>query len=139
MNPFEKRFMLMLEQEDTLPPPPSETGPAGPGPVPMDEPDLGATVNAVDDVEDNPGVSWRKDQNDQQRATIKQWIAQVAQFTDFLNGTDGSSIQRQLADADCDTLFNDVSNQQAQKITRIAANLGALHQELAGFLTHADE
>ena len=138
MNQFEKKFMLMLEQPVDSP----GTAIAEPGlgaPAGLDEPDFDATTAAVDDVEDNPGVSWRKDQNNTQRATIQEWIDKVESFIEFLNGNVPHSIQKQLASADCDTLFNNVSNNQATKITRIAAELGALQQELSGYLIKADE
>ena len=136
MNPFEKKFILMLEQEeDMVPPAPVDNvDPAIGG----DEPDLDATVNAVDDVPDNPGVSWRKDQNNQQRATIESWVVKVGDFVEYLNGTEGS-IQKQLADADCDTMFNDVSRSETKKITRIAQDLSALEQSLKGYLISNDE
>ena len=136
MNPFEKKFILMLEQEeDMVPPAPVDNvDPAIGG----DEPDLDATVNAVDDVPDNPGVSWRKDQNNQQRATIESWVVKVGEFVEYLNGTEGS-IQKQLADADCDTMFNEVSRSETKKITRIAQDLSALEQSLKGYLISNDD
>lgn len=134
MKPFEKKFLLMLEQDVEAPvaPPVDELD------SPVDGPDLGATVDAVDDIEDNPGVSWRKDQNNQQRGTIESWIVKIGEFTEFLNGTDGS-MQRDLADADCDTMFNDVSRSETKKITRIAQDLSALEQSLKGYLISNDD
>ena len=136
MNPFEKKFILMLEQEeDMVPPAPVDNVDPTVG---GDEPDLDATVNAVDDVPDNPGVSWRKDQNNQQRATIESWVVKVGEFVEYLNGTEGS-IQKQLADADCDTMFNEVSRSETKKITRIAQDLSALEQSLKGYLISNDD
>ena len=136
MNPFEKKFILMLEQEeDMVPPAPVDNVDPTVG---GDEPDLDATVNAVDDVPDNPGVSWRKDQNTQQRATIEGWVVKVGEFVEYLNGTEGS-IQKQLADADCDTMFNEVSRSETKKITRIAQDLSALEQSLKGYLISNDD
>ena len=135
MNPFEKKFMLMLEEDENLPPAPpsavldgSELGD-----------DLDSTISAVDDVEDNPGVSWRKDQNNSQRASIQSWISKVSDFTEFLNGMESESVQKQLASADCDTLFNDVSRSETKKITRIAQDLSALQESLKGYLISTDD
>ena len=132
MSIFEKKFNMLLEQPVEVP------GPQVDDEIAMGAPDdlapTGDTISAVDDVEDNPGISWRKGQNENQRGIIQDWINQVKSFTDFLNGAEGESIQRQLADADCDTLFNDVSRNSAKKITRIAEDLGALQQSLQGFL-----
>lgn len=140
MNPFEKKFLLMLEQEDEIPvaPPAPPVDNVDAGAI-QDEPDLDATVNAVDDVEDNPGVSWRKDQNNNQRGTIEGWIGEIGQFSEFLNGVEGGSMQRQLADADCDTLFNEVSRSETKKITRIAQDLSALQESLKGYLISSDD
>jgi len=135
MKPFEKKFMLMLEQDIDAPVAP----PVDDVESPIDGPDLGATVNAVDDVPDNPGVSWRKDQNNNQRGTIEGWIGRIGEFSEFLNGVDGGSMQRQLADADCDTLFNEVSRSETKKITRIAQDLSALQESLKGYLISSDD
>ena len=134
MNPFEKKFMLMLEEDENLPPAPPSAVLDDPG---LD--DIDSTISAVDDVEDNPGVSWRKDQNNTQRATIQSWISKVSDFTEFLNGMNTESIQKQLASADCDTLFNDVSRSETKKITRIAQDLSALQESLKGYLISTDE
>ena len=135
MKPFQKKFLLMLEQDIDAPVAP----PIDDIESPIDEPDLGATVDAVDDVPDNPGVSWRKDQNNNQRATIEGWIGKIGGVAEFLNGVDGGSMQRQLADADCDTLFNDVSRSETKKITRIAQDLSALQESLKGYLISSDD
>ena len=135
MKPFEKKFMLMLEQDIEAPVAP----PMDDVEAPIDGPDLGATVDAVDDVPDNPGVSWRKDQNNQQRSTIESWIGRIGEFSEFLNGVDGGSMQKQLADADCDTLFNEVSRSETKKITRIAQDLSALEESLKGYLISSDD
>tara|TARA_R110002020_G_scaffold41913_2_gene123165 strand:- start:1223 stop:1633 length:411 start_codon:yes stop_codon:yes gene_type:complete len=135
MNAFEKKFMLMLEQDVELPAPPSDIE----SEIPGESPDFEGTVDAVDDVADNPGVSWRKDQNNNQRATIQAWIGKVSEFTEFLNGTEGESVQKQLADADCDTLFNEVSRSETKKITRIAQDLSALQESLKGYLISSDD
>ena len=137
MNPFEKKFLSMLEEEIDEAPvlDPVESVPVAPGEA---DTDMSATIDAVDDVDDNPGVSWRRDQNNSQRGTIESWIGRVVEFTEFLNGTDGS-LQRALADADCDTMFNEVSRSETKKITRIAQDLSALEQSLKGYLISNDD
>ena len=137
MNIFEKQFATLLEADIPV------------EPTTIDDPEVAVdaelpttdatTAGVIDDVSDNPGVSWRKDQNNQQRATIESWIHRVVEFTEFLNGTTTDSIQKQLAGADCDTMFNDVSKAQAKKITRIAEDLSALQQNLQGYLISSDE
>jgi len=136
MNIFEKKFAMLLEQPEPPMPveePPAPVGPVGPEDDTLTSPDI------VDDVGDNPGVNWRQNKNSEQRSTLEGWIVQLSSFTEFLNSSkDSSSMQRQLADADCDTLFNDVSNAQAQKIARVAEDLASLGQQLEFYITKAE-
>ena len=138
MNLFEKKFLSKLEEDvaEALALDPAADVPAAP--VPDEQESMDSTLNSVDDVSDNPGVSWRKDQNNQQRSTIEGWVVKVGEFVEYLNGTEGS-IQKQLADADCDTMFNEVSRSETKKITRIAQDLSALEQSLKGYLISNDD
>tara|TARA_R100000152_G_C6725057_1_gene150452 strand:+ start:197 stop:625 length:429 start_codon:yes stop_codon:yes gene_type:complete len=141
MNYFEKQFRVLLEEPEItdLDVPAVSDAPEAPAPIDAAPDDVSSgTMDAIDDVQDNPGVSWRKDQNNAQRGTIESWVGRVGEFVEFLNGTEGS-IQRQLADADCDTMFNDVSRSETKKITRIAQDLSALEQSLKGYLISNDD
>ena len=141
MNYFEKQFRVLLEEPEItdLDVPAVDSAPEAPAPIDAGPDDVSTgTMDAIDDVQDNPGVSWRKDQNNAQRGTIESWVGRVGEFVEFLNGTEGS-IQRQLADADCDTMFNDVSRSETKKITRIAQDLSALEQSLKGYLISNDD
>jgi len=140
MNYFEKQFRVLLEEpEITDVDVPADMVTPDAAPIDAGPEDVSTgTMDAIDDVQDNPGVSWRKDQNNNQRATIESWVSKVSEFVEFLNGTDGS-IQRSLADADCDTMFNDVSRSETKKITRIAQDLSALEQSLKGYLISNDD
>ena len=141
MNYFEKQFRVLLQEPEItdLDVPAVSDAPEAPAPIDAASDDVSSgTMDAIDDEQDNPGVSWRKDQNTAQRGTIESWVGRVGEFVEFLNGTEGS-IQRQLADADCDTMFNDVSRSETKKITRIAQDLSALEQSLKGYLISNDD
>ena len=138
MNLFEKKFLSKLEEDVAEVPALDPAADVPAAPVPDEQESMDSTLNSVDDVSDNPGVSWRKDQNNQQRSTIEGWVVKVGEFVEYLNGTEGS-IQKQLADADCDTMFNEVSRSETKKITRIAQDLSALEQSLKGYLISNDD
>lgn len=138
MNLFEKKFLSKLEEDVAEAPALDPAADVPAAPVPDEQESMDSTLNSVDDVSDNPGVSWRKDQNNQQRSTIESWVVKVGEFVEYLNGTEGS-IQKQLADADCDTMFNEVGRSETKKITRIAQDLSALEQSLKGYLISNDD
>ena len=62
----------------------------------------------------------------------------IEQFNTFLNGVDDQSLQAQLNNADCDTLFNGISKSETKKISRIAQDLSALVESLKGYLLSSD-
>ena len=137
MNIFEKKFAMLLEQPE--PPMPVEEPPVAPvGPV-GGEDDTIVSPDVVDDVGNNPSLSWRKPANSKQRQTIQEWLGRIEEFNAFLNGLEGNSMQSQLNNGDCDTLFNDVSRSETKKISRIAQDLSALGESLKGYILSAEE
>ena len=137
MNIFEKKFAMLLEQPE-LPGPVEEPPVAPVGPI-GGEDDTIVSPEVVDDVGDNPSLSWRKQANSKQRQTIQEWLGRIEEFNAFLNGLEGGSMQSQLNNADCDTLFNDVSRSETKKISRIAQDLSALGESLKGYILSAEE
>ena len=137
MSIYDKKFNVLLEQEAD---PAAQMGPATPpGPVEGEMSDSGTTLAAVSDVADNPVVNYQKEQNAAMTQAIGGWIGQIEDFTNFLNGLDGSSLQSQLNNAECDTLFNNVSKSETKKISRIAQDLRGLVESLKGYLLSSDE
>lgn len=65
---------------------------------------------------------------------LKNWISQIDQFVDFLNGTNGESIQTQLHSAPCDTAFENIARSEKKKIARLAAELSTLSESFKGYL-----
>jgi len=128
MNVFDKRFSVLLEQEIT-PAPPAE--PAAPAEAPM--------VSTVNDVQDNPMIRFQREQGTHMSNSLQEWIGRLDEFNQFLNGLDDNSLQSQLNNAPCDTLFNDVSKSETKKISRIAQDVSGLIESLKGYLLSREE
>ena len=136
MTYFEQKFnKLLLEQPMDLPPgaePEAET------PTSEPTPDVD-TAAAIDDVGGNPAINYKKEQHAVQSQQIEQWLGQITEFNEFLNGLGGNSMQAILNKADCDTLFNDVARSETKKISRVAQDLSALIESLKGYLLSSEE
>ena len=136
MSYFEKKFEMLLEQPEPMV-----------GEEPAEGPMAGADVEetpetletAVDDVAPSPVVNYKKEQLSGMKSSLQEWITKVDGFNQFLNGLEGNSMQSQLNNADCDTLFNDVSRSETKKIARIAQDLSGLVESLKGYLLSAEE
>ena len=74
-----------------------------------------------------------------QSVRLKEWIQQIDEFINFLNGTDGSSMQVQLHTAPCDSTFEDIARSEKKKIARLAAELSSLSESLKGYLISNDK
>ena len=136
MTYFEQKFnKLLLEQPMDLPPgaePEAET------PTSEPTPDVD-TAAAINDVGDNPAINYKKEQHAAQSQQIEQWLGQITEFNEFLNGLGGNSMQAILNKADRDTLFNDVARSETKKISRVAQDLSALIESLKGYLLSSEE
>lgn len=137
MSVFEKRFKLILEQDDTDMP---VDDLADEQPLPPVSPDNADTLAAVDDVPSNPAVNYKKEMLTAQTAELQEWIGKIEGFKDYLNGTDDGSLQSKINKAECDSLFNEISRSETKKISRIAQDLSGLVESLKGYLlSHEDQ
>jgi hypothetical protein len=140
MNIFEKKFKTLLELAP-IPGVAPEAPPIDPAAAAV-EPTTGAeTVQAMDQgaTPNNPAINYRKQQTAQQTQLITDWIGQIEQFTEFMNGLQSTSLQAQLNNADCDTLFSDISRSETKKISRIAQDLSGLVESLKHYLLSAED
>jgi hypothetical protein len=71
--------------------------------------------------------------------TLNDWIAQIDAFVLFLNDTNSNSIQIQLHSAPCDSMFENIARSEKKRISRLAADLGTLGQNLKGYLASAND
>lgn len=65
------------------------------------------------------------------------WISQMEQFRDFLNGPEGDSIQKNLADAEPETILDKMRNAEQRKIARVATELAALIESFKGYIAQS--
>ena len=132
MSMFEKRFKLLLEAPEDV----AELSPVDPAEITPDT----DTIDAVDDVPTNPAVNYKKEMTAAHTSELKTWIGEIESFKNYLNGTEGDSLQAKINNADCDTLFNEISRSETKKIARIAQDLSSLVESLKGYLlSHEDE
>lgn len=71
--------------------------------------------------------------------TLNDWIKQIDSFVLFLNDTNSESIQIQLHSAPCDSMFEDIARSEKKRISRLAAELSTLGQNLKGYLASAND
>lgn len=81
-----------------------------------------------------PVITDTEKMKQEQLNSLKSWIGQIDQFIEFLNGTDGNSIQSQLHAAVCETVFQDIARSEKKKIARLAAELSSLSESFKGYL-----
>ena len=144
MSIFEKKFTTLLEAPvDMAAVAPEDAAVPTDDMVPASaEPTTDAQTTGVLDqgsTPDNPALNYKREQTTHMTSTIQTWIGQIQEFNEFLNGLDGASMQAQLNNGDCDTLFADVSRSETKKISRIAQDLSALTESFKGYLLAAED
>lgn len=70
----------------------------------------------------------------QMEGSLKKWIEQIDDFTEFLNGTNEGSLQTHIKDSAPGTIFDRINRAEAKKIARAAMELSALAEILKGYL-----
>lgn len=140
MNTFQKKFFKLLEAPDDEADPlglPSE--PVGGGDEAAFEAglDQDTSPEAFDDVPDNPVNNYKREQATNAIGKIEGWIGQVEQWIDQLNGVGTGSMNEMLAQADCDSILNDIHRSESKKIGRLAQDLSSLSESLKQYLLTA--
>lgn len=72
--------------------------------------------------------------NQQIIGELQGWIDEIANFLQFLNGEQNTSVQSRLAAAEPDTVMDKMKQSQQTKISRVASDLASLHQSFLGFM-----
>lgn len=138
MNLFEKEFLELLEADEQ------------PKQAPAAEPvtDQQAMQQQLDpgtdpksfDADVPPGIDQAKaSHNLNQKKILGTWIQKVAEFVEFLNGVGPESVQHQLHNSSCDTLFERISTSEKKRIARVAMELSSLNESLKGYLISGDD
>jgi len=126
MDLFKKAFTTVLEQDEQTPTKPATDKEAMQAKLDSAKPeDFDVQAPVITDTEK---------MKQEQLNSLKTWIGQIDQFIEFLNGTDGNSIQSQLHAAACETVFQDIARSEKKKIARLAAELSSLSESFKGYL-----
>jgi len=86
----------------------------------------------------NPAEELQKQQNAEYAGQIEGWVVKIEEFIDYLNGLGESSLNSQINNAPCDTIFDDIARSETKKIGRIAQDLRSLSESLKSYLISND-
>jgi hypothetical protein len=70
---------------------------------------------------------------------LKEWIAELDRFAQYLNGTEPNSVQSRLNSAESDTLFDKISTAETKKIARVAVEISSLSEMMKGYLATVND
>jgi hypothetical protein len=70
---------------------------------------------------------------------ITSWVQRLEQFGEFLNGTDGNSMQSKLKNALPDTIFEKIRTAESKKIARVAMEVAALNEMMKSYLASSHD
>jgi len=145
MKTFTERFFKILQEADEVPVSDAEAAAgeldAGTDPAMLDvEPGPDAAPAGVDPSAGggNPADELKKQQNAQFAGQIESWVVKIEDFINYLNGLDGESLNSQINNAPCDTIFDDIARSETKKIGRIAQDLRSLSESLKSYLISND-
>ena len=69
----------------------------------------------------------------------KTWIAHIDEFSDFVNGTESDSLNKQFIDLDYEGSPFEGISKASHTLTRIAEDLAALTETVKGYIITADK
>lgn len=140
---FHDRFLMVLEQ-DAVEAANNQNTAVAPGVDPGATAEQQAMADTLDKgikPEDFdvpiPSSAISDAQKHEQINELKEWIAKIDNFIDFLNSPTPHSIQSKLHVAGCDTLFDSIARSEKKKISRLAAELSSLSESMKGYLISA--
>ena len=144
MKTFTERFFKILQEADEEISSDAEAAAseleAGTDPAMLDvEPGPEGAPDGVSvDIGSNPADELKKQQNAQFAGQIEGWVVKIEDFINYLNGLDGESLNSQINNAPCDTIFDDIARSETKKIGRIAQALRSLSESLKSYLISND-
>lgn len=137
MNTFQQKFHKLLEapEDDVVSlRAPDEAGDDAAFKAGLDQ---NTDPESFNDVPDNPVNNYKREQATDAIGKIEGWITQVEQWIDQLNGVGSGSMNQMLAQADCDSVLNDIHRSESKKIGRLAQDLSSLSESLKQYLLTA--
>ena len=134
MSKFENRFFKVLSEQDEDRAAMLSTLDKG-----TDPQDFDTEVDASLDINDpNSAVSRALSEREAAMVSqVREWVVNMEEFLENLNGTE-NSIQTALANAEADTLLDNMKQSEQRKIARVATELAALAESFKGFLAQSN-
>lgn len=77
--------------------------------------------------------------NQAMKQALTTWITTLEDFVEFLNGTEGTSVQTQLKNAVPDTILDKIRSSEMKKISRVSMEVAGLKEILRGYLASSDD
>lgn len=137
MGIYEKYFNTLLEQ-DEVEAAPVEVTPEAEDAAMSAELDAGTPAGSFDSDAGKVEVI-RKESLAKQKSILSEWVAEIERFVQYVNGVNDTSVQAQLHNAGCDTLFEKIASSEHRRISRIAVELSGLAEALKGYLIAGDQ
>ena len=137
MGIYEKYFNTLLEQ-DEIEKVPADVSPEAEATAMSAELDAGTQPSSFDSDAGRVEII-KKESLAKQKQKITEWVAEISRFVEYINGVNTSSLQGQLHNAGCDTLFEKIASSEHRRISRIAVELSGLSEALKGYLIAGDQ
>lgn len=137
MGIYEKYFNTLLEQ-DEVEAAPVEVTPEAEDAAMSAELDAGTPASSFDSDAGKVEVI-RKESLAKQKSILSEWVSEIERFVQYVNGVNDTSVQAQLHNAGCDTLFEKIASSEHRRISRIAVELSGLAEALKGYLIAGDQ
>lgn len=137
MGIYEKYFKTLLEQDEPIAVPVSAT-PENEADAMAAELDSGTPPEAFNSDAGQVEVI-RKESLAKQKKILATWVAEVEKFVEYINGVNTTSVQAQLHNAGCDSLFEKIASSEHRRISRIAVELSGLAEAFKGYLISGDQ
>lgn len=138
MGMYEKLFTNLLEKEEIEPVPAPEVTPEAEGAAMQAELDAGTPPESFDTDAGQVEVI-RKESLAKQKKILADWVSEIERFLEYVNGVTETSIQAQLHNAGCDTLFEKIASSEHRRISRIAVELSGLAEAMKGYLIAGEQ
>ena len=138
MGIYEKYFKTLLEQDEIEEIGPDVAGPEGEQEALEASLDAGTPPEAFDGESGTVEVI-KKESLAKQKKILTEWVTEIERFVEYVNGVNQTSIQAQLHNSGCDTLFEKIASSEHRRISRIAVELSGLAEALKGYLIAGDQ
>lgn len=137
MGIYEKFFKTLLEQDEANASPINAT-PESEANAMAAELEAGTPPEAFDSDSGQVEVI-RKESLAKQKKILADWVSEVERFVEYINGVNTTSVQAQLHNAGCDSLFEKIASSEHRRISRIAVELSGLAEAFKGYLISGDQ